>query len=245
MSSKHPKLRGSSRARRGPYPLSEFSDEIVVNIGRQIVHRLAIGQADISGDDFGEIFATAISGNHLNSPIGVTDVVWNSCSWSAKTVKSQKPFDLSKVRLISGRNSPSYSYDITDPLADIRNTGKAVLGIWNERINQSYAEYDDLRIVVLIRNMKDLEFALFEFEASRYVPDNYYWKLNRNKNLEGFEESSGEHQFTWQRHGSQFTIIKPVPGSAYRFRIKRLFGSLKPERILSLIGFKEDWIERV
>lgn len=245
MSSRGPKLRGASRARRGPYPLGEFPDEIVVEIGRRIVHRLAVGQTNISGDDFGDIFAAAVDGNHLKNPIGVTDVVWGNCSWSVKTVQAPKPFELLNVRLISGRNSPVYSYGITDPLSDVEKTGEAVLGIWNGRVNQSFAEYDDLRVAVLIRSMASLEFVLFESEASRYVPSNYYWELNRRKNLEGFEKSGREHQFTWQPHGAQFTIIKPVPGSARKFRVKRPVEPLEPERVLNLIGFKEDWIERV
>lgn len=245
MSSRRPTLRGRSRARRGPYPLGEFPDEIVVEIGRRIVHRLAVGQDNISGDDFGDIFAAAVGGNHFGNPIGVTDVVWQNCSWSVKTVQAPKPFESLNARLISGRNSPVYSYGITDALADIEKTGEAVLGIWNDRVNQSFAEYDDLRVAVLIRNMSALEFVLFESEASRYVPGNYYWELNRRKNLEGFEKSGREHRFTWQPHGSQFTIVKPVPGSAYKFRVKRSVEPLEPDRVLNLIGFKEDWIERV
>ena len=75
MPSEPPRLRGRARARNQFYPLGEFPDDVVINIARQIVHRLAVGQADITGDDFGEIFAQAISGIHRHQPLGVTDVI--------------------------------------------------------------------------------------------------------------------------------------------------------------------------
>lgn len=245
MSSERPRLRGRARARSRLYPLGDFPDDIVMNMARQFVHRLAVGHANITGDDFGEIFAKSISGEHFNNPIGVTDVIWNGCSWSTKTVQAKKPFEQKNVRLISGRNAPGYSYGIYDPLEDIAKTGEAVLNIWNERVDQSMNEYDDLRVVVLVRNMDTLHFTLFEYEAIRYIPADYEWRLNRRKNLEGFEKVADAHRFTWQPHGGQFTVIKPVPGSAYKFRIKRKPGLLEPQHVLNLVRFKEDWVERV
>jgi hypothetical protein len=218
---------------------------MAVNLSRQFVHRLAVGHADITGDDFGEIFATAISGEHFNAPLGVTDVIWQNCSWSAKTVQASKPFKQTTIRLISGRNSPDYSYGIPNPRKDLAKTGAAVLNIWNARIDQSLHDYDDLRVVVLIRNMDKLEFTLFEYEAGHYVPNDYEWKLNARGNLEGYEVSTKEHRFTWQPHGAQFTVIKRVPGSAYKFRIVRHPGLLEPQHVLNLVRFKEDWVERI
>lgn len=243
--SEPPKLRGKSRARESLYPLSEFPNDVVIGIGRLIVHRLAIGVADISGDDFAGIFAVAISGEHRAKPLGITDVTWQNCSWSAKTVKSNKPFTQQQVRLITGRNSPNFSYGISDALKDIAVTGEAVLNIWNQRVNQSLNEFDDLRIVVLVRNMNDLEFTLFEYEAGRYTPGDYEWRLNKEENLEGYDKIYKNHCFTWQPHGAQFTVIKTIPGSAYRFRIKRHPGILEPQHVLNLVHFKEDWIERI
>ncbi|HML94370.1 MAG TPA: hypothetical protein PKC29_02950 [Thermodesulfobacteriota bacterium] len=245
MSSEPPKLKGKNKARNSPYPLGEFPDDVVKGIGKLIVHRLAIGHADINGDDFAGIFAKSISGEHRNKPLGVTDVIWNGCSWSVKTIKSVKPFTQPQVRLIAGRNSPTYSYGATNLTEDIQKTGRQILSIWNERVNQSLNEHDDLRIVVLMRNMDTLEFTLFEFEAGRYVPSNYTWQENRNNNFEGFDAKTGEHCFTWQPHGSQFTVFKSVPASAYRFRITKHPGLIEPQHVLRLIQFNDDWIERV
>jgi len=218
---------------------------VVIGIGRLIVHRLAIGIADITGDDFAGIFAGAISGEHRAKPLGITDVTWQNCSWSAKTISSKKPFEQSKVRLISGRNSPDYSYGITDVRKDIDRTGEAVLNIWNQRVNQSLNEFDDLRVIVLMRNMSALEFTLFEYEAVRYTPADHKWNLNKKSNLEGFDRVYRNHCFTWQPHGSQFTVIKNVPGSACRFRIKKNPGLIELQHVLNLVKFEENWIERI
>lgn len=246
MSSEPPKLRGKARAHRGPYPFGQFPDDVIIAIGRLIVHRLAIGHADITGDDFGGIFAEAISAEHLSRPIGVTDVLWNSSSsWSAKTVQAPNPFTLQTARLISGRNSPDYSQGITDPRANVTVTGGAVLEIWNERVAQSKNDYDDLRVVVFIRNMNRLEFAIFEYEPVRFTPGDYEWRIGPRGNLHGYEKATGQQRFTWQPHGSQFTVFKVVPGSVCKFRITHHVAMIEAQHVLNLIRFKPDWIQRV
>ena len=86
------KLRGDSPRQSGPYSLGEIPRKVAVRIGRSIVHRIAVGHADITGDDFGGISADAISGRHRASPLGIADVEWDGCAWSVKTVKHGSPF---------------------------------------------------------------------------------------------------------------------------------------------------------
>ncbi len=243
--SKGLRLRGRGRRRNEPYPLGEIPHSVAVEIGKHIVHRLAVGHADITGDDFGGIFASAINGNHRNRPLGIADVTWNGCAWSVKTVKDAQPFIKRIVRAISGRNSPVYSSAIPDPFADIQATGAAVLNVWNARINESLHEHDDLRILVLIRNMATLEFTIFEVEAARHVPANYRWEVNANNNFLGYDRHTGGHAFTWQPHGAQFTVIHHVPASAYRFRITQQPGLIEEHHILNLVRFTDDWIQQV
>lgn len=244
MPNKEPKLKGQSKRRSGPHPLGELPDSLAVSIGRDIVHRLAIGQANISGDDMGGIFANAIGGTHRAKPLGIADVVWESCAWSVKTVQSAKPFTEKRVRLISGRNSPAYSAGIKNIFEDVQVTGSAVLDIWNARVNESLWEHDDLRIFVFVRDMAKLEFTMFEYEATRFIPSHYEWVLNSNNNLEAFDAQNGTHSFTWQPHGSQFTIIHSVPVSAYRFRIMKFPTILEQHHVLQLVRFQDDWVQR-
>lgn len=210
-------------------------------MGRQLVHRFAVGHADITGDDFGTIFARAIQGDHRMSPLGIADVTFNSCAWSVKTVRESDPFHASTVRLISGRNSPDYSLGIHDPHANPGATGRAVLSIWNARVNEALNEYDDLRVVVLVRDMVTKHFLIFEEEAVRYTPGDYRWAFNKRNNLEGHDPDD-RHVFTWQPHGAQFTILRRVPPSARRFLINRNIETVTDDSILAYIRFTPDWI---
>ena len=214
-------------------------------IGRQLVHRLAIGHADVAGDDFGTIFARAVDGEHRSSPLGIADVVANGTAWSVKTVKTVKarrPGEQRRVRLISGRNSPDFSLGISDPRHDPAATGRAVLAVWNARLDESLDHHDNLRIAVLLRNMAQQVFALFECPATPFPADDYGWSFNARGNLEGRDKATGAHCFTWQPHGSQFTILRPVPGSARRFSINRAVPLVAPEHVLRLVRYDPGWI---
>ena len=177
----------------------------------------------------------------MSSPLGLADVVLDEGAWSVKSVKADSPHEARTIRVISGRNSPDYSYGITDPHEDPQRTGTAVLNIWNERVNIAVDEYASLRSAVLIRNVNALEFALFETETGRFVTGEYEWAVNKNGNLEGSERTTGKHKFTWQPHGSQFTIIYAVPSSAVRFQIRRP-PVLDFNKTMEQIGFDESWV---
>lgn len=117
--------------------------------------------------------------------------------------------------------------------------------IWNDRINLSRQDHDDLRTIVFIRDMVSLNFTIFEMPAERFPTVNYIWRENRRGNLQGHDKADDRHCFTWQPHGSQSTIIEPVPGGAVNFRIKKHPGTLEAQHVLDFVDFKEDWIIRV
>ena len=241
---KHPRLRDSKRLLTlEPYPMNEIPDEIIKKIGKRLVYMLCVGRTDISGDDWGNIFADAINGTHLLSPVGIADVVYEKMAWSMKTVKVSNPHrDDCSLRLISGRCSPDYSYGITDPHEDIQKTGRAVLTIWNERVNIAYDYYNPLRTSILVRSNDLLTYCLFEEENHRYVANHFYWKENKNGNLVGIDLATGEQRFTWQPHGSQFTIHTKMPKDVVKFKIKQP-PILDMEETLNQIKFNEDWVE--
>ncbi len=236
------KLRGNAKRRHEEYPLGEIPDTVIIEIAKQFVHRLAIGHADITGDDFGTIFGTAIDGIHRSSPLGIADVCKENCAWSVKTIKTNKPHNIDRVRLISGRNSPDYSMGISDPRKDPNATGRAVLSIWNARVNEALDEFDDLRILVCIRNFTTQKFLVFEEEASRFTHADYKWAFNKRGNLEGYDLAHDKHCFTWQPHGSQFTVIRTIPAHARKFSINHSVPLISKEHVLRLAKFQDDWI---
>lgn len=240
----HPKLRDSKRLLTlEPYPLNEIPEKIIKQIGKQLVYLLCIGRTDLTGNDWGNVFAEAIGGEHLQSPVGIADVVFSKMAWSMKTVKKENPHSENfSIRLISGRCSPDYSYGINDPHEDIQKTGRAVLNIWNERVNIAQDYYNPLRTSILVRSNDLLSYILFEEENHRYVASKYRWEENRNGNLIGINKETGETCFTWQPHGSQFTIHTKVPQNAVRFKIKKP-PVLDMEETLKQINYDDNWVE--
>lgn len=239
---KHPKLRDSHKLiTKDLYPLCEIPDSIITKLAGGFVFLMYMGRKDISGDDYGEAFAKAIDGEHLASPVGIADVVKDQMAWSMKTVKNNKPFTAQSIRLISGRCSPDYSYGITDPHVDIQKTGQAVLNIWNERINIAQDNYNRIRTSILIRNPELNKFVIFEEENRRFITSEYIWEVNDNGNLIGKDKTTGAHCFTWQPHGSQFTIITSVPHNAIKFELRKP-PVIDQQSILEHLDFNEDWV---
>ena len=76
----------------------------------------------------------------------------------------------------------------------------------------------------------------------RFRISDYEWKENERGNFEAFHKRTNEKCFTWQPHGSQFTIHSVVPDDAIKFRVKRP-PLLTQEIALENIGFDESWIE--
>lgn len=68
------------------------------------------GKPILEGPEWESIFATCIGADWKPSNVGLDDVILGNIAWGAKTVKARNPAEQSKVRLISGRNSPVYSY---------------------------------------------------------------------------------------------------------------------------------------
>ena len=163
-------------------------------------------------------------------------------AWGAKTVKATNPSSTKKVRLISGRNSPVYSFGETiDVHADPNSVGISVLEIWNERVSAVREKFQNLRTVVLVKSNDLSEVVVFEFDTIRYDPELFTWEWNKNGNLLGIEKSTNEHRFTWQPHGSQFTIIEDVPEKSLIINIKQP-EILNKEEILEALGFNNSWI---
>lgn len=235
-------MRGGGRVNLGPWPAGTIPKEVPIRIGKQLVRWLAIGQVDITGYEFGTIFAEAIGGRQLSRSLGLADVVRNGTAWSVKTVRHKAPRSLRAVRLISGRCSPDLSMGISNPREDPQKTGKAVLEIWNSRFRASLEKHEELRVIVLVRNMADRDFVLFEHVASPFSVDDYVWTVNSRNNFEGHDKAIGDHCFTWQPHGSQLTVIRRVSGSARKFTINRPVPRLTESDLYEQIGYEPSWI---
>lgn len=241
---KTPRLRNVNKS-IPPYPLNNFRHDFPYLLGREIVYLLASkGRAVIEGSEWEEIFAHCIGANWKPSNVGLDDVVFGNTAWGAKTVKSSvKDFrNLKKVRLISGRNSIVYSYGGTiDINSDPTKTGEQVLEIWNERVSLIREKYKNLRTVVLVKSDDLTQIAVFEHETIRFDNELYDFSWNKNGNLEGYDKNTLNKKFTWQPHGSQFTIIEEVPEQILVLKIRQP-EVLDKDKILGIIGFDNSWV---
>jgi len=238
-----PKLRTVEKY-KPPYPLNKFPKHFAFNLGRELVYLLASrGTPRLEGPDWEEIFARLVGAQWKPSNVGLDDVVLQQTAWGAKTVKNRSPSTVSKIRLISGRNSPVYSFGDGEISGAAPNSlGEKILSIWNERVAPIHKLYKHVRTVVLIKSDDLLEAAVFEFETILYRVEDYWWQWNERNNLEGFSKVNNQHVFTWQPHGSQFTIIEDVPPGRLAIRIKKPPVVDRGE-ILKIIKFDESWIE--
>lgn len=120
--------------------------------------------------------------------------------------------------------------------------GEKILAIWNERVAAVRKLFKHVRTIVLVKSDDLLELAVFEFDTIIYPADQFVWKWNKRNNLEGYEKSSSLHKFTWQPHGSQFTIIEDVPEDRLALRIKQP-SKLDSNAILKALKFDRSWIQ--
>ncbi len=199
--------------------------------------------AILEGTDWEQIFARLIGARWKPSNVGLDDVLLEQTAWGAKTVKNDNPATVSRIRLISGRNSPVYSFgDREVSECDPNELGEKVLSIWNERVAAIRKLYKHLRTVVLVKSDDLLELAVFEFDTVMFDEAEFEWKWNKRNNLEGFNRRTNEHKFTWQPHGSQFTIVEVVPPERLAIRIKQP-PLLKQDEVLKALHFDQSWIE--
>lgn len=242
MDKKTPKLRTVNKSIPA-YPLNDFPSDFPFLLGREIVYLLAFkGKGALEGSEWEEIFASCIGAEWKPSNVGLDDVILGNTAWGAKTVKATKPSTQKKVRLISGRNSPVYSFgDRIDTNANPTLVGDSVLNIWNERVSSIREKFKHLRTVVLIKSNDLSEVVVFEFETIRYDLELFRWEWNKNNNLVGYEKSSNEHKFTWQPHGSQFTIHENVPAKSLTLQVKTP-PTLDKEQVLKSLNFDKSWI---
>lgn len=240
---KYPRLRTVDKV-KPPYLLNSFPNSFGLKLARELVYLLSTkGKPVLEGPEWEEIFANCIGAKWKPSNVGLDDITLDSCAWGAKTVKSSKPSTQNIVRLISGRNSPTYSFgDSKTITADPNHVGKNVLSIWNERVSAIRKLYKHVRTVVLLKSTSLHEVAVFEFDTIRYDPDLFIWSWNARSNLEGYNKSNNFHRFTWQPHGSQFTILEETPADCLIIRIKTPPKPLNKSKYLESIGFDKSWV---
>jgi hypothetical protein len=238
---KIPRLRTVEKV-KPPFQLNQFPPDFGYKLGKEIVYLLATKNTpDLEGAEWEQIFANCVGAVWKPSNVGLDDVVLGVCAWGAKTAKNSRPHQAKSIRLISGRSSLAYSFGQMELDAEPQEMGNNVLRIWNTRVESLRAKFSHLRTVVLIKSEDLTELTVFEFETVLYPPDEFAWSRNKRGNLEGFDQNTKFHRFTWQPHGSQFTIIEPVSPDCLLITVKSP-PKLDKLGILKTLNYDDSWI---
>ena len=243
---REPRLRTVNKA-VAPFDLNKFPSKFIDTLAKEIVYMQATKSSmSLEGNEWEQIFAECVGAEWKPSNVGLDDVVLDNCCWGAKTVFGATNIEKQKtVRLISGRNSPTYSYGVDSITSENPNEiGKLVLDIWNERVSAVRQIYKFVRTVVLVKSKDYKDFLVFEFDTIRYDPELYYFEWNPRMNLEGYEKSTGKNKFTWQHSGSQFTIIEDIPDKRLHISIRKP-EKVDKETILKAVNFDDSWYQIV
>ncbi|MBR0237693.1 MAG: hypothetical protein IJQ39_06365 [Thermoguttaceae bacterium] len=239
---REPRLRTVQKV-QAPYKLNEFPASFIDTFAREIVYmRATKATMSIEGAEWEQVFANCIGAQWKPSNVGLDDVVLGNCCWGAKTVKGgNNVAKVQRVRLISGRNSPTFSFGEDRLISqDPNDIGKMVLAIWNERVSAVREIYKFVRTVVLVKSNDYNDYLIFEEDTTRYDSELYNFVWNNHNNLEGYSKKDKRHCFTWQPSGSQFTIIVSVPSNRLYIRIREP-EPLAKEDVLKALKFDNTW----
>lgn len=239
-----PRLRKVNKA-TPPFALNEFPSQFIETFASEIAYLLATKEnMSLEGNEWEQIFAHCVGADWRPSNVGLDDIILQNCCWGAKTVfaGSKNIQSQNIVRLISGRNSPIYSFGEGNIVeANPNYIGKLVLAIWNERVSSVRQIFKFVRTAVLVKSKDFSEFMIFETDTTRYDPELYEFKWNSRGNLEGYAKSDEFHEFTWQPHGSQFTIIEQIPEERLHLSIQKP-KPLDKQTVLTSLGFDSSWV---
>ncbi len=238
-----PRLRTVNKA-AAPFDLNKFPTKFLDTFAKEVVYMMATKQVmALEGNEWEQIFAACVGAEWKPSNVGLDDVVLDSCCWGAKTIFAGSK-DISKqkaVRLVSGRNSPTFSFGIDKITSENPEViGRMVLDIWNERVSAVRQIFKFVRTVVLVKAKDFSEYLIFELDTVRYEPERYYFKWNKNNNLEGYDKAKDMHKFTWQPSGSQFTIIEEIPIEKLHIKVKKP-ELIDKETLLKTVKFDNSW----
>jgi hypothetical protein len=132
---------------------------------------------------------------------------------------------------------------------EIKNQHPEQLGKKNSQHMESTSrgcaeKFPTLRAVVLLKADDLTEVSVLESETILYLEHAFSCQWNDRDNLEGLLKETNRHTFTWQPHGSQFTIIEQIPDERLKLRIRKP-PILKREQILDALKVDDTWIEIV
>ena len=162
----------------------------------------------------------------------------------ARCFRVRHTFEIHHVSLANTLHLPvDYDKAVGECAADPNSLGAMILEAWNKSLT-IVCGFDEERFSVLFAGMDSPCAVFFEVPIVSFEPSEYVWEWNEDGGLDGYEKETDVQRFTWQPHGSQFTVISRVPDNRLKLRIKQP-PLLDRDAVLTQLKFDPSWVEIV
>ena len=217
-----------------------LTDDFAGCLAKEFVLRLLDKfSVKISEHEWASVFARCIGADWSSSECRWSVTRKDGIAWCAKIITNCLPHKVKHVVLEFN------GFDVGNVHTEEPNQlGEMILGVWNARIAEVRKQFATTRTVVLIKGDDLSTVSVFEEEALRFLSEEYEWDWNQKDDLEGYVKETGVKRFTWQPHGSRFSITTNVPDNCLKIRICRP-PLLDRDEVLTQLKFDPSWIEIV
>ncbi len=162
----------------------------------------------------------------------------------ARCFRVWHPFETRHVSLTNTlKLSAEFHELLRNGESDSNKFGAMILDAWNKSLSVARG-FDEERFSVLFAGMNSSCAAFFEIPIISYEPSEYDWDWNEDDGLDGYVKGTCCQRFTWQPHGSQFTITTVIPDNRLKLRIRQP-PRLDREEVLTQLRFDPSWVEIV
>lgn len=223
------------------YYSPKFPQTLALELFNMLLDKL---DTTVTVAEWTRIFARCMGGDCLSNEDKAEVILPASGTiWSTKILPNFNPFGVHHVVLDQGCIHTGIHSSGVQAM-DTSELGTKVLKIWNSRVAELRTHFPNVCTVVLLKGDSLSRVSVYEEETIQFLPEKYYWQWDEHGNLEGCEKGTNTHRFSWQPHGSQFTVVSDVPDNRLKLRIKRP-PVISQSAVLDSIAYDDSWIEIV
>ena len=213
----------------------ETSNVFTQELGKDLTFLLATrGRLEIDNEEWARMLERATRAESSDRAI----------QRRARCFRVWHTFEIHHVSLTNTLHLPmDFDKAVSECAADPSKLGAMILGAWNKSLS-IICGFDEERFSVLFAGMDSPCAVFFEVPIIPFEFSEYDWDWNEDDGLDGYVKGTGVQRFTWQPHGSQFTITTAIPDNRLKLRIRQP-PRLDREEVLTQLKFDPSWVEIV
>jgi hypothetical protein len=211
------------------------SDSLAQELGKGLTFLLATrGRLELDNEEWARMLELAMR----------TESPGRAILRRARCFRVWHTFEIHHVGLANTLHLPvDYDKAGGECVADPNRLGAMILEAWNKSLT-IVCGFDEERFSVLFAGKDSSSAVFFEVPIIPFEPSEYDWDWNEDDGLDGYVKGTGVQRFSWQPHGSQFTVISRVPDNRLKLRIRRP-QLLDRDSVLKQLKFDPSWVEIV